>query len=99
MVVTAKVLAEVHPEGQDEVEYHGRAHRQAGRVNEVQPDAAGRNSESFAQPRADAKGLTLDYVPNLVHTSFSVEATECKKVLYQTQITKCRLEENLWVNR
>ena len=54
--------AHFEPKGRNQVQNDGRAERQAGSINEVQPDAASRNVHSFTKPGADAKSLLLNEI-------------------------------------
>lgn len=68
MVVSPEMFVHLHPESHNEVQNDGRSQRKKRRINKVQTDAAGGYIHDFTHLGADAKCLTFDKIPELIHT-------------------------------
>lgn len=64
-----EVFVHFHPEGHNQIQYHGRSEREERRINKIQPDAAGRDTHLLAQAGAYTKSLLFNEISNLFHTS------------------------------
>ena len=64
-----EVFVHFHPESHDQVDDDRRTQREEGGINEVQPDATGRDVHFLSQPGTDTKGLALHEVPDFIHTT------------------------------
>src|SRR5579863_2101892 len=63
------VTFDVHPEGEDEINDKGRAHREEGDVDEPGPNTGGGYPHSFADCGTHPEHLPLNEVLQLVHAS------------------------------
>ncbi len=66
--MAAPVLAQLHPEGQHQVDDDRRAKGKKGSIDEVQSDAAGRNAKLLSESGAHTKNLVFYVIANPVHT-------------------------------
>lgn len=69
--VSAEVCLHFHPERQNKIQDYGRSEREERGVNEIKPDAAGRDIHLLPQPGADPKCLLFNEISNSFHTGIS----------------------------
>ena len=75
--VAPHVGAHFEPEGRNEIQHHGRPQGEAGGVDKVQPDGAGRDVHALTQPGTNPEGLLLHEVFHLVQALIHTRVGLC----------------------
>ena len=69
--------AHFEPESGNEVQHHRRPQGEAGSVDKVQPDGAGRNVHALPQPGTNPKSLLLHEIFHLVQALIHTRVGLC----------------------
>jgi len=63
------IMLHIHPESQENINYHRRPHSEEGYVNEIFPDGKRGNPQHFTDPGANPENLPFDKIFEPVHIS------------------------------